>query len=79
MFTSMVMVVASIPNTALVPITLTSWVDGAAMRNVQSMPSLAGQLAWYNVVSSLASGSTVIFDGSQKFVGSNVSPLNSLS
>lgn len=60
---------ASIPNSALYPLTLTSWVDGAAMRNIQSMPSLAGQLAWYSIVSSLASGSSIKFDGVSKFVG----------
>lgn len=59
----------SIPNASLLPLTLTSWVDGAAMRNIQSMPSLAGQLAWYSVVSSLASGASVKFDGTSKFIG----------
>lgn len=60
----------SIPNSSLLPITLTSWIDGSAMRNIQSMPSLAGQLSWYSIVSSLASGGTIRFNGSNNFVGS---------
>lgn len=59
---------ASIPNSSLLPLTLTSWVDGAAMRNIQSMPSLAGQLSWYSIVTSIASGSGVIFNGVDKFI-----------
>lgn len=59
----------SIPNASLVAITRASWVDGSAMRNIQSMPSLAGQLAWYSVSASLASGGSPIFNGVDKFVG----------
>lgn len=66
----------SIPNSAIFPLTLTSWVDGSAMRNIQSMPSLAGQLSWYSIVSSLASGGSVQFNGVDKFVGT---PLNEVS
>jgi len=69
----------SIPNSSLLPINLTSWVDGAAMRNIQSMPSLAGQLAWYSIVSSLASGGTVMSDGTSKFVGSMPTSLRLVS
>lgn len=64
----------SIPNQSLQPLTRASWVDGATMRNIQSMPSLAGQLAWYSIVSSLASGSSVIFNGTDKFIGGNSTP-----
>lgn len=59
----------SIPNASLVPLTLASWVDGAAMRNLQSMPSTAGQFSWYNLVQSLASGSSIQYNGVNSFVG----------
>lgn len=64
----------SIPNASLFPLTLTSWVDGSAMRNIQSMPSLAGQLSWYSVCGSLASGGSPIFNGVDKFIGGNSTP-----
>jgi hypothetical protein len=64
----------SIPNVSLLPLTLTSWVDGSAMRNIQSMPSLAGQLSWYSISSSLASGGTPIFNGVDKFIGGSSIP-----
>lgn len=60
----------SIPNASLFPLTLASWVDGAAMKNIQSMPSLAGQLSWYNIVSSLASGAYPRYAGGNTFIAS---------
>lgn len=69
----------SIPNASLVAITRASWVDGSAMRNIQSMPSLAGQFAWYSVSSSLASGGSPIFNGVDKFVGGSSSVLKLVS
>lgn len=65
----------SIPNLALQPLTLASWVDGAAMRNIGSLPSLAGQFPWYSVVSSLASGAAPVFNGVDKLVGGSSVPV----
>jgi len=50
------------------PLTLASWVDGVAMRNL-SLPSLAGQIPWYSLVSSLASGGIPQYNGAGNFVG----------
>lgn len=65
----------SIPNSSLLPLTLASWVDGAAMRNIGSLPSLAGQLPWYSVVGSLASGSYPQFNGSS-LIGSVIQTIS---
>lgn len=62
----------TIPNASLLPLTLASWVDASSFKNIQSMPSLAGQLPWYSVVSSLASGAFPIFDGITKLIGIKV-------
>lgn len=61
---------ASIPNTAFLPITLASWVDGSSLRNISSIPN--GLLNYARLVSSLASGGTPSFDGSNNFVGRNI-------
>lgn len=68
-FGSTISTLCSIPNLSLLPLTLASWVDGASMRNFQSLPTLAGQAAWYSIVSSLASGGFPSFNGTDKFVG----------
>lgn len=58
---------ASIPNTALLPLTLVSHVDGISLRNLASLPT---ELFNYNnIVSSLASGAMIKYDGVNNFVG----------
>jgi hypothetical protein len=59
----------SIPNASLLPIALTSWVDATSFKSIQSIPTLAGQLSWYSVVGSLASGAAAIFNGTNQLVG----------
>lgn len=39
---------------------------------LSSLPTTAGQLKYYNIVSSLASGSLIRYDGSSSFVGTSV-------
>jgi len=60
---------ASIPNSALVPIALASWIDGASLRNLASIPITIGQFNYKTIVSSLASGGTIIYNGSNNFIG----------
>lgn len=59
----------SIPNSSLQPITLASWVDGASLRNVQSIPTLAGTFATSQLVTSLASGGHAIANGAGGWSG----------
>ncbi len=62
----------SIPNLSLLPLTLASWVDGAALRNLASTP--VDQLVRYNLlVSSLASGAVPSYNGANNFVGRDIS------
>lgn len=70
---------ASIPNNAIQPIALPSYVDGGAMKNLASIPSAAGTLNYYSVVSSLASGAGVIYDGSNRLVGAPSSGIKFVS
>lgn len=62
----------SIPNNSLLPLTLASWVDGAALRNLASTP-VDQQIRYNLLVSSLASGGVPVYNGSNNFVG-NASP-----
>lgn len=67
----------SIPNASLLPLTLASWVDGVALRNLASTP--VDQQVRYNLlVSSLASGGIPRYDGANNFVGSSA-PLSQAS
>lgn len=65
----------SIPNQSLQPLTLASWVSGLSMKNMNSLPSLAGQIPWYSVVGSLASGSIPMYGGSQTLIGKDPSTI----
>lgn len=58
----------SIPNGALLPITLASWVDGMALRNLGSTP-VDRQFRYQTIVSSLASGSVGQYNGANNFIG----------
>lgn len=59
----------SIPNASLVPISLASWVDGNSFKNLASTPSASGRFPYYSIVSSLASGSVPVYDGTSGLVG----------
>ena len=61
---------SSFPDTALQPITTSSKVSGSSLFNMASMASTAGLIPYFNIVSSLASGASPIFDGASNFVGS---------
>lgn len=63
---------ASLPTTAGAISTLDS-ISGQAFTNLSSAPSAASQLPYWSIVSSLASGALISYDGSTNFVGSNVS------
>jgi len=63
----------SIPNSALVPLTLVSLVDGISFRNLASVPTVQ-QFPYNVVVSSLASGSTIKYNGANNFVGGSSNP-----
>jgi len=58
----------SIPNSALVPLTLASLVDGISFRNLASTP-VDQQFRYNAMVQSLASGGVPIYNGSNNFVG----------
>lgn len=58
----------SIPNASLQPITLASWVDGVALRNLASTP-VDQQIRYNLLVSSLASGAFPAYNGANNFVG----------
>lgn len=58
----------TIPNQSLQPLTLASWVDGVALRNLASTP-VDKQIRYNLLVSSLASGSIPMYDGANTFVG----------
>lgn len=60
---------ASIANANILPLTLASWVDGVSLRNLASIPTTTGLLNYKTIVSSLASGGALIYDGSNNFVG----------
>lgn len=62
---------ASFPDTALQPITTSSKVSGSALFNMASLTSTAGLIPYFNIVSSLASGGLIQFDGTSNFVGSS--------
>lgn len=58
----------SIPNSALVPLTLASLVDGISFRNLASTP-VDQQFRYNTLVQSLASGGVPIYNGANNFVG----------
>lgn len=63
---------ASISDTALQPIITASKVSGQALFNMASLASTAGLIPYFNVVSSLASGGLVAYDGTSNFVGTSI-------
>lgn len=64
----------SIPNNSLLPLTLASWVDGAALRNLASTP-VDQQIRYNLLVSSLASGGLPQYNGANNFNGYNPTPV----
>lgn len=64
----------SIPNASLLPLTLASWVDGVALRNLASTP-VDQQIRYNLLVASLASGAVPVYNGANNFVGAMISPV----
>jgi len=56
----------SIPNQSIYPLTLASWVDGIALRNLCSTP-VDKQIRYNLLVSSLASGDIPSYNGANNF------------
>lgn len=61
---------ASIPNTALIPLSMASLVHAIAIRSLASLPTTE-QMPYNALVQSLASGGLAVYNGSNNFIGKN--------